>query len=361
MSRENLLDDRSTDQDAAVVMIATPLEEELVGRIEAVNSQVYVLHDPALLPPARYPSDHKGDPDFRRDTAGERRWEEMLDEADVLFGAPGESAEGLANAVRKGANLKWIQATNAGAGEQARSVGLSREELDRVAITTASGVHATPVAEFSIFGTLAFTKGLPRLLRDKEDKHWDHYPMRELRDRTVLVVGLGKIGCEVARLARCFGMRTIGTKRRPDGDVPNVDEVHASEDLKDLVPRADAVVVTLPLTDQTEGMIDRETIGLMGRECVFVNVGRGAVVDEEALIEALEGERILGAVLDVFRQEPLPEDSPLWDLSNVLLSPHTAALSEAENERIVDLFLENLRRYLKGEALLNRVDPETFY
>lgn len=343
------------------VMIATPLEEELVREIDGTDSRVEVLYEPGLLPPARYPSDHKGEDDFRRDASGEQRWAALLGKAEVLFGVPGDSGTGLAGAIRAGKRIRWVQATSAGAGEQVRAAELSEEELNRVTVTTASGVHAGPLAEFCIFGLLAFTKDLPRLVRDKDEKRWGHYPVRELKDQTLLVVGLGKIGLEVARLARCFGMRTVGFKRRPEGSLPHVEEVKPSRSLKESVPRADAVVVTLPLTEETRGMIDRETIGLMKPGCVFVNVGRGGVVDQGALVEALREGRISGAALDVFEDEPLPQDSPLWELPNVLISPHTAALSELENRRIVELFRDNLRRYLDDEPLVNRVDPEMFY
>lgn len=352
---------RGKGEETVRIMIATPLEEELVREIQDVDPRVEVLYEADLLPPPRYPSDHKGEPDFYRSADDERRWKEMLGDAEILFGAPGESTPGLLDAIRRGFSLRWLQATNAGVGEQVRAADLAREELDRVMITSASGVHATPLAEFSIFGLLAFAKDLPRLLRDKENKRWDHYPMQELREQTLLVVGLGKVGLEVARLARSFGMHTIGTKRRPGGEFSNVDEIYASGHLKELVPRADAVVVTLPLTEETEGMVDRKAIELMKPGCVLVNVGRGGVVDEEALIEALKDNKLRGAALDVFREEPLHEDSPLWELPNVLISPHTAALVAAENKRIVRLFTENLRRYLGGEPLLNQVDPEMFY
>lgn len=349
------------DGRAVEVVIATPLEEELVREIRDTDARLRITHEPALLPPPRYPSDHKGDPDFRRDSRGEQRWNEMLDNAEVLFGAPGDSAEGLADAVRRGGRLRWIQATSAGAGEQVKAAGLSEADLERVAVTTASGVHATPLAEFCLLGLMAFTKDLPKLLDDKSERRWDHYPVQELKGQTVLVVGLGKIGLEVARLARCFGMHTLGLKRQPEGDLPEVDELYPSQRLKEIIPRADAVVVTLPLTEETSNLIDRDAIGLMKPGCVFVNVGRGGVVDEDALVEALKEKRIAGAALDVFREEPLPPESPLWRLPNVLVSPHTAALSVSENQRIVELFKENLMRYLAGEDLRNRVDPQNFY
>lgn len=352
---------KETGRDSVKVMITTPLERELVQKIERTSPHLEILYDPALLPPPRYPSDHQGDRTFRRTMEGKRRWEEMLYSAEVLFGIPDGESEGLTYVLRRSPHLRWIQATSAGAGEHVRMAELSSKDLERVAITTASGVHAVPLAEFCIFGLLAFTKGLPRIAHDKSNKLWDHYPMQEMRGRTALIVGLGKIGLEVARLAHCFGMHTIGLKRHPDVRVPHINEVHSPEHLKSLIPRVNAVIVTLPLTKETQGMIDQEAIGLMKSDCIFVNVGRGGVVDETALTEALSEERILGAALDVFEREPLPSESPLWNLPNVLISPHTAALAKSENKRIVKLFQENLQRYLCGEPLFNRVDTDIFY
>lgn len=343
------------------VMIATPLEQELVERIAATDPRVEVLHDPSLLPPTRYPCDHGGDPGFRRDAAGERRWGELLARAEVLFGIPGDSPQGLAAAVRELPRLRWVQATSAGAGEQARAAGLAAADLERVAVTTAAGVHAGPLAEFCLFGLLAFAKGWRRLARDQQQRRWDHYAVGELRGRTALIVGLGGIGAEVARLARCFGMRTVAVRRHPGPGDERVDELHPTDRLHDLVGRADAVVVTTPLTPETQGLVDREAIARMGPGAVLVNVGRGGVVDQAALVEALEAGRIAGAVLDVTDPEPPAADSPLWRLDNVLLSPHSMALVERENERIVELFQAQLGRFLAGEELRQRVDPQLGY
>jgi phosphoglycerate dehydrogenase-like enzyme len=340
------------------VAIATPLEPELVERIAAVDG-VDVLYEPELLPRTRYAGDHRGEP-LERPPEAQARWEALLDSADVLFGLPGDSPEGLREVVRRSPRLRWVQGTAAGAGEQVAAAGLTHEELGRVAVTTSAGVHATPLAEFAILGLLAFTKDLPRLLRDKAERRWDHYPGAELRGRTVLVLGLGGIGREVVRIASAFGMRTIGI-RRTLGDVPHLDELHPPERLHELLPRADAVVVTLPLTRGTRGLLDRDALALLPSVSVLVNVGRGGVVDEPALVEALRDGRLAGAALDVFADEPLPAESPLWELPNVLLAPHTAALSIHENERIVELFCDNLSRFLRGEPLRNRVDPEQYY
>ena len=329
-------------------MIATPVEAELVDRLRKVDERLEVRFEPELLPPPRFPSDHIGDPSFSRTPEEERRFADLVAGAEVLYGFPREDSQQIAWAVRLAPGLRYVQATFAGAGQQLAAAGLSREELERIQWASSAGVHATPLAEWSIFGILAFTKGLPRLLADQRDRHWDHYPVDELRGSTVLVVGLGSIGSEVARLAEAFGMNVVSV-RREHGD------------LDELLPQADSIVVTLPLTEETRGLIDRSRIERMRPGAIFVNVGRGGVVDEEALADALRSGHLRGAALDVFTQEPLPPENPLWELENVILSPHTMALSRHENERIIELFADNLRRYLRGDELRSRIQTSLFY
>jgi phosphoglycerate dehydrogenase-like enzyme len=345
------------------VLIASPLEAELAARIQAADPRAEVLFEPELLPPARYPADHRGDPAFARDAEGESRWRALLDRAEVLFGVPGDSAEGLAEVVNGLPRLRWVHATSAGAGEQVRKAELSADALERVTITTSSGVHAVPLAEFAVLGLLAMAKELPRLVEDQRARAWPEVrqPLRELSGQTLFLVGLGEIGREVARLGKALGMRTVGF-RRTQGPPPEwVDEVHGPERLTELAGRADAMVVSLPITEQTAGLVDRATIERLPGSCIFVNVGRGGVVDEPALVDALRDRRIAGAVLDVFATEPLPADSPLWTLPNVLVTPHAAALSARENERITELFCDNLRRFVDGRPLRNVVEPGVYY
>ena len=344
------------------MLIASPLEAELVERIREAEPRAEVVYEPDLLPPARYPGDHRGDPEFRRDPAGEDRWRELLDQAEVLFGIPGDSAAGLAEAAGL-PRLRWVHATSAGAGEVVRTAKLPPEALERVTITTSSGVHAIPLAEFAILGLLAIAKDLPRFAEDQRARAWPElrHPLRELDGQTLFLIGVGEIGRETARLAKAFGMRTVGIRRSPKPPPEHIDEVHGPDRLAELAGRADAMVVSLPLTDQTAGLIDRATIEALPPSCIFVNLGRGGVVDEPALVEALQEGRIAGAVLDVFATEPLPQDSPLWALPNVLVTPHAVALSARENERIAELFVANLRRYLDGEPLAKVVEPGVYY
>ena len=241
-------------------------------------------------------------------------------------------------------------------------MALAPDELDGVVVTTSSGVHAGPLAEFAIFGLLAFAKELPTVLRDQRERHWrGQHPVGELRGQTLLLVGVGAIGTETARLASAFGMHVIAVKRSLEGAVPHVDELHPVGELRSLVGRADGIVVTLPGTDATRGLLDAETLAAVKPGAVLVNVGRGAVIDEAALVERLQDGTFKGAALDVFTEEPLPEDSPLWGLENVIVTPHNIALVDAEEPRIVDLFIDNLRRRRDGKPLINALDPEVLY
>jgi phosphoglycerate dehydrogenase-like enzyme len=344
----------------AQVLIATPLEAELVERVRAAVPEVRVSYEPDLLPPARFPCDHVGEPGFRRTPDQQKRFESLLGGADVLFGMPDGTPETLAQVVRAHPRLRWVAGTAAGAGEVVRRAELTPAELDRVRFTAARGVHARQLAEWSMLGLLAFTKGLPRLLADKQARHWVHYPVRELAEQTLLVIGLGAIGREVARQAGGLGMRVIGV-RRSGASTALVDESRTIDELPGLVSQVDAVVLALPDTVATRGVFDRAMIEALPAHAIVVNVGRGATLDEDALIEALEERRIAGAALDVFATEPLPDDHPFWSMDNVLLSPHTAALSVRENERIIDQFIANLPRYLDGRPLNDLVDVAEFY
>lgn len=347
---------------ATTVLIATPLEVDQIRRIERDSTGVEILFDTDLLPPARYPSDHAGDPSFRRSVQAQSHFEKWMARAEISFGIPGESPEGLAELVSHAKGLKWVQGTAAGTGQQVRAAALSDEVLKHVVFTSSVGVHATQLAEWAILGLLWSTKNVPKLLRDKRAHHWDHYAVRELRGQRLLVVGLGHIGREVARMARALGMEVTGARRTPgDHDLKFVDAVCAMGDLPAAVATTDAVVLALPDTEQTRGLFSRELIDSLPQHAVVVNVGRGATLDEDALTDALREGRLAGAALDVFAEEPLPADSPLWQLESVLISPHTAALSVRENDLIVDLFIDNLQRYAAGEPLRNVVDPREFY
>ena len=343
------------------VVITSPMRPEQAERIAASDERIELTYLPDLLPTARWSGDAVGKGGVGFD---DPRWKHALERAEVAFGIPGKTGEGLVDLIRRAPRLEWVHARDAGAGEQlGAAMRVSAADAGRVTVTTASGVHAGPLAEFALFGILAFAKELPRLLAQQRERHWpaDQHPVAELRDRTLLLVGLGAIGTETARLASAFGMHVLAVKRTLDGAAPHVDELHPVGELRALVARADAIVITLPATEETRGLLDATTLAAVKPGAVLVNVGRGAVVDEAALVERLRDGTLAGAALDVFAEEPLPRDSPLWGLDNVIVSPHNAALSEREEDRIVELFVENLRRRLEGEPLRNALDPEVLY
>ncbi len=343
------------------VAIATPLPTELRHLITDVDPGVELLVDDELLPPMRHPGDHNGDPSFRRDGRQQSAFEALLAKADVLYGIPDTKSEALAPAVRSNPHLRWVHTMAAGGGAQVKAAGLTQEELDRVLFTTSAGVHGGTLAEFSLFGVLSGAKDLFGLLDQQARKEWpQRRPMKQLSEQTVLVVGLGGIGVETARLLKAFGATVLGIKRTVE-PVEFVDEVHGTDQLATLAARVDAIVLTLPGTDATVGLIDGAVLAAAKPGVVIVNVGRGTVIDEPALIDALRSGQVGSAFLDVFAEEPLPAGSPLWELPNVLVSPHTAALNPAEDRRIAELFADNLRRFLDGAPMRNVVDIKDFY
>jgi phosphoglycerate dehydrogenase-like enzyme len=344
------------------VGIAVPLEAEHVEAIRAVDPSIAVLYEPDLLPPERFPADHSGDPSFRRSPDAEERYWKLVNSADVLYGFPDESPAGFARVVAENPRLRWVHAMAAGAGGAVKASGVSSADLERVIVTTSAGVHALPLAEFAIMGILNGLKRTAELAEDQRAKHWPdlRVPTRLASGSHVVIAGLGEIGVETARLARALGMTVSGTKRTAD-PIEGIEEVATAEKLPDLVARADALVNTLPGTPFTEKLIGREVFSAMRPGTILVNVGRGTVVDEEALLEALENGTVGYACLDVFAVEPLPETSPLWEHPRVLVSPHTSALSVAENRLIAERFADNLRKFLAGEQLPHRVDPIHFY
>ena len=345
-----------------VVAIAVPLEAELVDRIRAVDPSVTVLYEPGLLPPERFPADHSGDPDFKRTPAQEERYWSMLNKAQVLYGLPNESPAGLARIAQENPRLQWVHAMAAGAGGAVKASGLDQETLSKFKVTTSAGVHALPLAEFAALGILNGFKRSAELVQDQAAKVWPELrtPTRLVSGSTLVVTGLGEIGLETARIARALGMKVSGTKRTVE-PLEGIDRVADNNGLAGLLATADAVVNTLPGTPFTEKLFNRDVFAAMKPGTVFVNVGRGTVVDEDALREALNNGQVSYACLDVFAVEPLPQDSPLWEHPRVLVSPHTSALSAAENRLIAERFCSNLRTFLDGGDLPHVVDPVHFY
>lgn len=284
--------------------------------------------------------------------------EEQLREAEVIIGEPGE--EQLLQAEK----LQWLQLSWAGADKYTRMDAFPSQ----VTLTNASGAFGTIISEYVIGAILAQYRGLPYYVRQQQKHIWKNWNQDEtILGKKVLILGTGDIGSNIAMRLKAFGAETIGVKRRvnPADSYPNFDEVFSIDLLDDLLPAADIVVCCLPGTAETMGLMDQARFARMKETALFVNVGRGSTVVREDLIRALSAGKLRGAVLDVMDTEPLPEDSPLWDMENVLLTPHIAGPSfgaDAHTNRCIwKICTENLERYARGEMLHNIVDRKAGY
>ena len=353
----------STHERREVVFITSPLELEHVASLRAQAPEgVEILYDPVLLPEPRYVADHKGPETFRRGPLEEERWRAHLGRATILWdfppGAPDQGG-GLALAP----HVRWVQTTSSGVGQMVAGLGLVDSDL---IVTTARGIHAGPLAEFAMMALLVHAKRLLHLQAEQRAHRWERYCGTDLPGKVMIVVGAGRVGAEVGRLAKAFGMTVIAVVNRPSPERRlelHADVMIGPEDLQDAIGRADCITLCTPHTPQTEGLISANLIGRMKRGVVFINVARGQVVDETALIEALRAQHIGFAALDVARVEPLPSDSPLWDLPNVLISPHSASTVESENSKLAEIFVTNLKHYVAGEVsrMVNVLDKKLMY
>jgi phosphoglycerate dehydrogenase-like enzyme len=337
------------------VLIASPLEAEHADRIASADSRLKLLYEPELLPVPRYRSDHTGKA-RDLDEASLTKWSRLRAAADVSFDfdwqAPAQIPE---NSPR----LRWIQGTSAGIGGMLDRTGLVRSPI---VFTTAAGVHGVPLAEFTLLGLLHFAKGMPRLARDQAERRWQLHTTTLLRGSRALLVGLGGVGREVARLLAAVGVEVVGAGLAGKSyDVAGVRSYVADTQLSDVLGEVDALVLACPLTARTRHLIGERELALMRPGAVIVNVARGEVIDETALIEALGARRLGGACLDVFETEPLPASSPLWAMDNVIISPHSASTVADENRLLTDLFIDNIGRWLAGEPLRNVFDREAGY
>ena len=263
--------------------------------------------------------------------------------------------------LKEASALRWIQSVGAGVDRLLSPELVARTEL---VITNASGIHAQPIAEHVFSLLLLFTRNLHLAVANQHEARWNSQPYREtlrtLRGKTLGILGLGAIGERVAEIAVPFGLRVIGLKRTPKR-VPGVSEVYGPEQLLPFLAQSDFLVNILPATPTTRGWIGASALEALPRGAFFVNVGRGATVDSEALVAALRSGHLAGAGLDVTEPEPLPADHPLWTLPNVIITPHYSGAQPDYFLHLGELFVENLRRYVRGEPLRNIVDKHAGY
>jgi len=345
------------------VMLALPVAPELVQKIRAVDPRLEVTP----LTRAQRRAWREGRPlwaGYQEPVTGDEetpeeakaRLDEVLARSEVILSNPVVPG----NILERAPNLRWLQLTSAGAD---RLMDAPVVRSSQVKVTTASGIHAVPISEYVIGAMIAFAKGFPRALRAQAERLWNPYMPEELEGKTVGILGAGAIGSRVAELARALGMRVLAVRRSvgasQKGD-RGVEYLPRSE-LPYLLGESDYVVIAVPLTPDTRRMMGETELRSMKPTSVLINIARGAVIDENALTRALKQGWIAGAALDVFEQEPLPPESELWGLANVLLTPHISGGTPRYMERAVGLFCDNLRHYLDGEPLLNVVDPARGY
>jgi len=303
-------------------------------------------------------------------TTDEQEIAAMLDTIEIVAGQLPQDL------LPKATNLRWVQQWSAGADWLLDHP--EAQELDFI-LTNASGVHAIPISEHIFAFLLAFARNLPQAWQAQQQRVWmkeaaqakdapkhdsatySRADVFEVAGKTMLILGVGEIGEYTAKIASALGMEVIGLRHNPNKSTPGVDEMVGADDLLDALPQADVVVSTVPLTEETRHMLDQKAFDAMKEGALFINIGRGGTVDQAALIEALQHGKLAAAGLDVFEEEPLPHDSPLWAMDNVLITPHSSGVTPKYNERAFAIFLDNLKRYRAGEKLHNVVDKAQGY
>ncbi|MEK5467725.1 D-2-hydroxyacid dehydrogenase [Paenibacillus sp. FSL M7-0896] len=280
---------------------------------------------------------------------------ELLSGAEIIIGW----GKGIRDTVlRQGSPLRWVQAWSAGV-EKLPLDALKEREIQ---LTNASGVHAEPITAVILSFMLMFTRNMHTAIRNQQNRRWHSNGQEsELTGKTIVIAGTGAIGSETARIAKAFHMKTIGVSRsgRP---VDGFDQIFTTGELKDSVREADFVVNTLPLTDETRGLFDAEVFSACKQGAYYINIGRGVTTHTDDLIAALNSGQLAGAGLDVFETEPLPEDHPLWGMEQVIITPHCAGVTDRYADRVVDIFVENMKAYLEsGKPSRNLVDYSRQY
>lgn len=331
------------------IVVTAPFPHHLIDKIRSVSREIQV--EQLALDGRHWPDD-------------------MVTNAEVIYAISGVPRPEQAQ------NLRWVQTHSAGVDHLADKPMWNSDIL----LTSASGIHTTNIAQYVMAQLLAWANHVPRWLKMKQEgkwptDRWKKFVPTELRGKTLGIVGYGSIGREVGRLAKSFGMKILATKgnarRLEDTDYTIVgtgdpsgelaDRIYPPEATRSMVVECDFVVIAAPLTERTHHLFDEDMFKGMKSTAYVVNIGRGAIIKEDDLAKALRKEWIAGAGLDVFEEEPLSEKSPLWKMDNVIMSPHVSGFTPQYDERVTDLFAENLRRYLAGEPLLNVINRERGY
>ncbi|MBV9702673.1 MAG: D-2-hydroxyacid dehydrogenase [Methylobacteriaceae bacterium] len=274
---------------------------------------------------------------------------------DVLFTVRFAGSEAFPReAIRASRSLRWISVGGSGTDH------LGMWDSTRLTVTNAAGVGAETMAQYALAAMLHFTLGLPAFATRQRERRWAPGRVASVAGRTLAILGLGKTGQSTAKLAKALGLSVIGIRAHPQ-PTPSVDRVEPTARLPDILAEADFVLVCLPLTAATRGLIDKAAFAALKPGAVLIDVSRGGIVRQDALIETLSSGRLRGAALDVFEIEPLPADSPLWRMENVIVTPHSSSVYDGWERRAMEMFCDNAERWQRGEPLENIVDPHRGY
>lgn len=273
---------------------------------------------------------------------------DVIEKIDILMAI--KISDGL---LRKASNLKWIQAKTTGVDQILSLPSLKKDIL----VTSTRGIHGPQVSEMAFLLMLALNRDLPRMIRNQDKRVWERWPAKLLYQKRVGILGVGVIGEEIARKCKAFGMVVYGIDIIQK-EINAVDTFYGPEALVQVIQEVDYFIISAPSTPQTYKMVGAEVLSRMKPTACLINLGRGDIVDEEALIHALETGKIAGAALDVFATTPLPKDHPLWGIKNVIITPHVAGLCDVQVEQVCSIFEENLRRFVQGERrnLINLIE-----
>lgn len=278
---------------------------------------------------------------------------QYIDTADILVAWGGQDIRQLYTAAPQ---LRWVHALSAGVEDWLFPELVNSSTL----LTNSKGIHGIPISEHVLALMLAFSRGLNLLIPQQHNKQWKRVRVDEIHEKTIGIVGLGNIGREIAKKAKALGMHVVATKREATTEL-FVDALYTPDHLTTMLGICDFVVLSLPLTEETKEMFNLSCFSAMKRTAYFINIARGGVISEADLITALEQGLIQGAGLDVFAQEPLPDSSPLWNMPNVIITPHLAGLSPSYLDRAIQLFADNLTRFIDKDQILNIVDKQKGY
>lgn len=322
---------------APAIYIRLDIPEEYVNKFKEVCSEV-------IVEPWKF---------------GEPEPESTMDlsECEVLFTL---GLHDNLNILKKAPNVKWVHSVSVGLDAMLHEEILSND----VIITNSKGCTSVPIAEHTIALISSFARGIPTMIKNQMNKEWGRLPLTDLAYSTIGIIGYGEIGYEIAKRCKALGMGVIGCRKNPAKSMREnepADSVVGMDQVDDVLSQSDFIVLALPSTKETQHLLNKERLSKMKKDSYLINIGRGNTVVEKDLLETLSNGQIAGAALDVFEVEPLPKGHPFWELENVIVSPHNAYNSARHQDRVMDLFLQNLKRYSEGKPLLNVVNKELGY